>query len=379
MFIGDPAQCVEEGVDFRFEEIRSVVHKLSCGQESVNKPLKLLVNYRSHSGILNCASAVLGMMFSMFPGSAKILPKDTGLYQGPRPVYFQTSNCCRSKDMMSSSSDELIHILKSNEKLVVICPDDVAAKTERILKENEVHNIVLGIREAKGLEFSDVVLVDFFSCIPLVDQKAWKIVLGLGGGESKSVAKEYEFPQLETQLKKLYTAITRCCNRLLFFESKPSQAGSAFFRMLGSKHLGERFSFSVLEGEKGSMVHMTSDEWRVRGIEFALSAEGEVVESFLRRAVMCFDRAGDYDLKEKASAHQEVEAMKRRVLNRCEGRDEGVGALTPLDEMDAAHAVLRGIKSRILSETYTLSLLVAQCYSDEHIFHKEVMSEFLIK
>eukprot|EP01034_Spumella_vulgaris_P047584 gene47584-biopygen39515 len=64
---GDPAQSVVEGVDFRFEDVRSIVFKLSDGKYSINRPMKLFVNYRSHSGILNCASAVLGKMFAMFP------------------------------------------------------------------------------------------------------------------------------------------------------------------------------------------------------------------------------------------------------------------------------------------------------------------------
>eukprot|EP01034_Spumella_vulgaris_P047349 gene47349-biopygen12887 len=54
---GDPAQSVVEGVDFR------------------------------HAGILDCAAAILDKMFTMFPGSAKVLPRDAGLFKGPRPAY----------------------------------------------------------------------------------------------------------------------------------------------------------------------------------------------------------------------------------------------------------------------------------------------------
>ena len=71
-FAGDPAQSVVEGVDFRFEEIRSVVHKLSGGKESILRPLRLLVNYRSHAGVLDCASLVLEKMFGVFPSAAKV-------------------------------------------------------------------------------------------------------------------------------------------------------------------------------------------------------------------------------------------------------------------------------------------------------------------
>jgi len=79
---GDPAQSVVEGVDFRFEDVWSIVYKLSAGREQIQRPIKLTVNYRSHSGILDCAAAVLEKMFVMFPGSAKALPKDAGLFKG---------------------------------------------------------------------------------------------------------------------------------------------------------------------------------------------------------------------------------------------------------------------------------------------------------
>lgn len=320
--------------------------------------VELKIN-KLNSGILNCASAVLEKMFAMFPGCAKVLPKDSGLYLGPRPVYHQV-------DTIGNNRDGLFRILKSNERLMVLCPDEVAEQLEGLLQINGVSNIVLGIREAKGLEFPDVILVDFFCSIPLIDQRAWKQILG----DSKGILEEYAFPQLETQLKVLYTAITRCCNRLLFVETKPSQAGTAFFRMLSSRQLGERFSFSPLEE---SMINMTPDEWRVRGIEFALSAEGNGGESLLRRAVLCFDRAGDFQLKEKAAAHQEIEAMRCRVM-----KFEGV--LTPLDEVNAAHAILRSIKALLLVEAYSLCLLLAPLLNGtatgiDHIFHTGVVNE----
>ena len=62
-----------EGIDFRFEEVRSVIHKLSRGKEKIERPIKLLVNYRSHSGVLDCAAFVLDYLFSAFPGAAKVI------------------------------------------------------------------------------------------------------------------------------------------------------------------------------------------------------------------------------------------------------------------------------------------------------------------
>ena len=76
MMAGDPAQSVVEGVDFRFEFVRSVVYKLTQGRAHINRPVQLDVNFRSHSGILNVAANILDIMFDFFPGSATILSKD---------------------------------------------------------------------------------------------------------------------------------------------------------------------------------------------------------------------------------------------------------------------------------------------------------------
>ena len=86
-----------EGVDFRFEEVRSIVHKLKARKgekkERIEKPIILSTNYRSHSGILDAAGLVLDLLFKEFPGAAKVLPKDKGLYRGPRPTYPRSEEC----------------------------------------------------------------------------------------------------------------------------------------------------------------------------------------------------------------------------------------------------------------------------------------------
>ena len=94
---GDPAQAVVEGVDFRFEEIREVVHRLSGGCESIAKPMKLERNFRSHSSILNVAAVVLDKMFDAFPESAVLLTRDVGLFQGPCMRHSRASIRCWRK------------------------------------------------------------------------------------------------------------------------------------------------------------------------------------------------------------------------------------------------------------------------------------------
>ncbi len=91
---GDPAQSVAEGTDFRFEDVRGVGYFVA-GDKTGNKrhlvpekPKVVNLNFRSHAGVLNCAGGFLDLLFAYFPGSAKQLKKDNGLFKGePRTVY----------------------------------------------------------------------------------------------------------------------------------------------------------------------------------------------------------------------------------------------------------------------------------------------------
>lgn len=123
---------------------------------------------------------------------------------------------------------------------------------------------VIGIRDSKGLEFRDVVIVDFFSDLEAEAQKAWRELLR---DRDISTIKP-GFPQLEGHLKLLYTAITRTSRRLFFVETKPSIAGRAFFRWLVmTKGLAEYQDASKME------TALTPDEWRCFGVDMAVNAE----------------------------------------------------------------------------------------------------------
>ena len=71
---GDTAQSISYGVDFRFDEVRSVVHAL-CGGAVAPKPLTLSQNYRSHAGVLDIAAKVVDVMHDAFPHAADVLPR----------------------------------------------------------------------------------------------------------------------------------------------------------------------------------------------------------------------------------------------------------------------------------------------------------------
>ena len=168
----------------------------------------------------------------------------------------------------------------------MITRDELAVDLETMLKDCKggerdpsFNPIVLGIREAKGLEFNDIVIVNFFSSTDV--GKGWANLMALkwqnqyeeggstneeGGNKNALIqaAKERGLPEdLEVDLKMLYTAITRCRSRLVIAETRPTNQFKKIvqrFRDADKQVSG----FVPSETEKTRMP----DEWRATGMQF---------------------------------------------------------------------------------------------------------------
>ena len=210
---GDPAQSVEVGVDFRFEDVCSVFYELTG--RAPTKPLTLTLNFRSHTGILEAAGVLLEWLLKYFPGSCKKLQQDDGLCRA-MPVSHT--------DLARQSSGAGLVILSSDENLPKLKEDlhNCAVGSDCSFSQ------VLGIREAKGLDFAEVVIADFFSCLDERQQASWKHLLQ--ASPSDGICDKH--PEIKKHLKLLYTAVTRSQRRLNFVETASSKAASAFFRRL---------------------------------------------------------------------------------------------------------------------------------------------------
>jgi superfamily I DNA/RNA helicase len=156
----------------RFEELRMII-KLTDETKKAVKPLNLTKNYRSHSGVLEFAATFLTQLDVCFPDSFQKLVADSGLSRGPRPGCWT----CASR-----GRDDLRRALRLDERLIVLTRDEHARELEAWLAlDPELAKTVnvLGICEAKGLEFNDVILVDFFATAPKHLQEAWNKLLNL--------------------------------------------------------------------------------------------------------------------------------------------------------------------------------------------------------
>jgi hypothetical protein len=254
---GDPAQNVTKGVEFRFDDIRSVGYHIADGDRRLipDKPQKVNVNFRSHAGILNAASSVLSMMFKSFPHSAKELGKDDGLFGGPRPGMFYK---IKPETMATLVAKEM-------QGTVILTHDE---NVDECIKKLGGYELVYGIRKAKGLEFKSVIILDFFSSLPNNLQKPWRELL-LNRADASQF--QIDHPEVEGQLKLLYTAVTRCIDTLKFAETEGSTSGAAFVRFAEEEKDGK--PAIATRNKIGDIVNMslTQDEVSCNNIKCWIS------------------------------------------------------------------------------------------------------------
>ena len=161
-FTGDTAQSIMRGVAFRFQDLRSSFHRIHSKTSKINvpqKPYSLTINFRSHSGILNVAGSIIDLISEFFKDSIDHLPDDEGMFPGPTPVLLES---CETDDLallLSSNEREVSAIEFGAHQVILVQSKEAKDKLPTILKGA----IVLTIFEAKGLEFDDVLLYNFFA------------------------------------------------------------------------------------------------------------------------------------------------------------------------------------------------------------------------
>src|SRR2546423_540541 len=128
------------------------------------KQFELNINYRSHNGILQLASSVIDLIWYFFPDSIDKLSREIGEIGGPRPIVFDGFQAETFYFNVFSIGENAANCIEFGAEQVIIVRDDVAKQHVK----NRIGNIglVMTIFEAKGMEFSDVLLYNFFTDSP---------------------------------------------------------------------------------------------------------------------------------------------------------------------------------------------------------------------
>ena len=161
-FTGDTAQSIMRGISFRFQDLRSLFHRINKKVPQVKVPCKphtLTVNFRSHSGILGLAQSILDLLYEFFPGSIDDLPEDKGMFPGPIPVLLESCDIADLAFLLSTNKREKSAIEFGAHQVILVQSKEAKDNLPSILKGA----IVLTIFESKGLEFDDVLLYNFFT------------------------------------------------------------------------------------------------------------------------------------------------------------------------------------------------------------------------
>uniref|UniRef100_A0ACD5XV05 Uncharacterized protein n=1 Tax=Avena sativa TaxID=4498 RepID=A0ACD5XV05_AVESA len=237
-FAGDTAQTIARGIDFRFEDIRSLFYTtFLSGNEACNRGNKhgkqghlcdmfqLAQNFRTHCGILRMAQSIIDLLYFFFPSSVDKLNPETGLVYGEPPVLLETGN----------DKNAIVNIFGENKSThgslhgfgaeqVIVVRDDATKK--QIVDVVGKQALVLTIVECKGLEFQDVLLYNLFSSSPL--RNRWRVVYDyMKNKDILSSPEENSHPDFDrskhyllcSELKQLYVAITRTRQRLWIREN----------------------------------------------------------------------------------------------------------------------------------------------------------------
>ncbi|XP_030407141.1 TPR and ankyrin repeat-containing protein 1 isoform X4 [Gopherus evgoodei] len=325
MFLtGDTAQSIMKGVAFRFSDLRSLFHyasknsvdKKQCVVRKPKRIYQLYQNYRSHSGILHLASGVVDLLQYYFPESFDRLPRDSGLFDGPKPTVLESCSVSDLAILLRGNKRKTQPIEFGAHQVILVANEMVKDK----IPEELSLALVLTIYEAKGLEFDDVLLYNFFTDSEAY--KEWKIISSFTPssdslGESKLVIETplekniatqsrslvlnpEMYKMLNGELKQLYTAITRARVNLWIFDENSDKRAPAF------KYFIKREFVQVVKIDENkdfddSMFVKTStpEEWIAQGEYYAKHQCWKV-------AAKCYQKGGAIEKEKLALAHDAV-------------------------------------------------------------------------
>ncbi|KAI3844636.1 hypothetical protein MKX03_026738 [Papaver bracteatum] len=341
-FSGDTAQTIARGIDFRFQDIRSLFYKeflLECGsngkgklkekdQSSISDVVHLNQNFRTHSGILKLSQSVTNLLYHFFPLSVDILSPETSFIYGEAPV------------LLESASDENAiggSMTGFGAEQVILVRDESVKK--EIIEYTGKQALVLTILECKGLEFQDVLLYNYFGTSPLKNQ--WRVLYEyMMEHKLLDPNEQISFPSFSktkhkilcSELKQLYVAVTRTRQRLWICENK-----------------GE-FSKPIFDCWKKLCLV------QVREVDKSLAQAMQLFnEGNYEMAEMCFERAQDSYREKWAKA-----AGLRASADRVRGSDSELARTSLLEAAE-------------IYDTIGKAELAARCYIDLKEFKRAGM------
>lgn len=360
-FSGDTAQTIAQGISFRFADLKSLCYNvnLASGMPSI---MQLTVNFRSHARILDLANSVIRILELYFPNSIDKLRKERSDIDGLMPIILDSEmqnslfNLLLGTQQKPANNQPNLLARPPLEfgcdQVIIVRNQQAKANLPSFLK----HALCLTIFEAKGLEFDDVFLYNFFTdsevpegwkLLRTLEIENVKVPLKLPEGEFKQtfdqltvhtmlLPEEYKnlkegeyttvksvntksspdltenrYAALMVELKHLYTAITRPRKRLIIFDENPEirKPIMEYWMALGYVQIITKDQLELISQE-GSKLNESSKTFveSLAGKNTSITGwRSQGIRMFRRRyyeqAAKCFEHSGDIQLKNRAEAY----------------------------------------------------------------------------
>lgn len=168
IFAGDTAQTIARGVDFRFQDIRSLFYKEFLSTRTSGKQEKDLVsdmkqlkhNFKRHAGVLDLSQSVIDLLYNYFVHSIDSLEPETSLVSGETPELLESGDDEDAIATIFCANGSVAEIVGFGAEQVILVRDN-HVKSE-ICENVGKQALVLTIAECKGLEFHVSALIVFF-------------------------------------------------------------------------------------------------------------------------------------------------------------------------------------------------------------------------
>nr|GAT61403.1 predicted protein [Mycena chlorophos] len=286
---GDTAQTINAGSAFRFKELKAFMYTVEQGRKSKHpehaflpaappKVFQLTTNYRSHTGIVNCARTLVDTITKLWPDSIDKLEPERGTVEGLIPIFFNSweAETTEANQFLFGAETSGGRIDFGAHQCILV--RDKAVR-DRLLRDVGEVAIILPVYDAKGLEFNDILLYNFFADSH-VDEAQWRVVLNMLEGVRAPPLDALRHGAVCTELKFLYVAVTRARNNLWIADC--STKGEAMRELWSSR--AQIQNCTLGEDIPRFAISSTPEEWRAR-------AEELFDKHLYSTAKMCFERA----------------------------------------------------------------------------------------
>lgn len=185
-FSGDNAQNITKGVTFNFQDLARTYNSYKKNKLDTEFHA-LTINYRSHQQILELGNNIIFLLKMLFPSMLEYLPPEQSHLKGPKPVLlplgckeFNLIDFMKSNMNLREQSDvtemedakSITQKYRFSNSQVFITRD---YKSKQSAMDKFPGCIALTILEAKGMEFEDVILYNYFT-----DSSNHKSLLDIG-------------------------------------------------------------------------------------------------------------------------------------------------------------------------------------------------------